>query len=75
MKTVKQYWPMATDLKNDECHLLFTYDSTLTMTEAEKQIDLWKKNFDVITAWIMESESGLIVYHKCYVDAFGNRRK
>ena len=70
---MKQYWPMATDLKNGECHLLFTYDSTLTMTEAEKQIDLWKKNFDVITAWIVEN--GLIVYHKCYVDSLGNRRK
>ena len=66
---------MATDLKNDKCSLLFTYDSTLTMTEAEKQIELWKKNFDVITAWILESESGLIVYHKCYVDALGNRRR
>ena len=71
---MKQYWPMATDLKNDKCSLLFTYDSTLTVSDAERQIELWKKNFDVITAWILD-ENGLIVYHKCYVDALGNRRR
>ncbi len=72
---MKQYWPHATDIKDGTSHMLFTYDSALTMKEAERQIDLWKKNFEIVTAWIIESESGLIVWHKCYVDALGNRRK
>lgn len=71
---MKQYWPEATHLDNGKCCHLFTSDSVLSEEAAKTVIRLWMQNFNIVTAWI-EDDENKVIWHSCFVDFIGNRRR
>ncbi len=56
---MKQYWPMAIAVTEDGPQQLFTYDSVLTMKEAEKQCDFWTHayGYKLAARWVDITEN------------------
>lgn len=58
---MKLYWPCAVRLTMEgREEPVSTYDSTISLAEARKQIELWKGwyHFNIIRCWVDEYEKG-----------------
>jgi len=74
---MKQYWISAIiQGKNDERAWMFKCpDSDKSLEEALEHIEIYKRDFTVLSAWIdvfNENNTKETVFHECYIDIYGN---
>lgn len=75
------YWAsgIAFDEKNDKKPWLwFCSECELSLEEAKRVIACAKENYNLISAWVdclNENNESTVVYHECFIDAFGNKSR
>lgn len=77
---MKTYWVSAIVLNKDNKNpwLLAMNNCQSSLEKAMEEVAHIKNNFTVLSTWVDEFDKNNVkqtVFHKCYIDAFGNISK
>lgn len=71
---MKIYFPSAI-IQNDKPRLMFTYTGEISLEKAMEIVNYWKTIHTILSVWVdafNEDNNKETVFHKCYIDAFGD---